>query len=140
MKNFREFEKVRRLRRKGRYEFRESRVKEHAGENAFSIGPQAWTQITNAAGIFSKSGRRIEGRRVGVREDAHTFYKKCAEARGDMGRNTFYKKCAEAPRSFGTECLTFSASFNIVAIYGIGCPRITRMDTNRGCRSGMGVI
>ena len=32
-------------------------VKEHAGENAFSISPQAWTQITNAAGIFSKSGR-----------------------------------------------------------------------------------
>ena len=24
----------------------------------------------------------------------------------------FYKKCAEAPRSFGTECLTFSASSN----------------------------
>ena len=83
---------------------------------------------------------RIEGRRVGVREDAHTFYKKCAEARGDMGRNTFYKKCAEAPRSFGTECLTFSASFNIVATYGIGWPRIARMDTNRGCWSGMGVI
>ena len=26
--------------------------------------------------------------------------------------HTFYKKCAEAPRSFGTECLTFSASSN----------------------------
>ena len=32
-------------------------VKEHAGENAFSISPQAWTQMTNAVGIISKSGR-----------------------------------------------------------------------------------
>ena len=32
-------------------------VKEHAGENAFSITPQAWTAATNAIGIVSKSGR-----------------------------------------------------------------------------------